>query len=137
MPVIPYLFFNGNCGEAMRFYERALGGTLQIMTYGEAPEGQAPKLDPDKIMHAHLALRDGSIMASDDMSDSASRGMSGFMISVDYETVADADRAFDALAAGGRILMPMSKTFWSERFGMVTDRYGVGWMVSLTAGEHS
>lgn len=137
MPATPYLFFNGNCADAMKFYEKALGGTLEmLMTYGESPEQNPPHTsDPDKIMHASLKFPGGLLMASDDMSAAPWKGMSGFMISIDYPTLDEAKRIFDALATGGQILMPFGKTFWSEGFGMLTDRFGTPWMISITSSE--
>jgi PhnB protein len=127
-----YLFFNGNCGDAMRFYERALGGRLEIMTYEQAPPGEAPpNVDPGRIMHAYLKFDQGGLMASDDMPGAEYKGMHGFYLSLDYPTAADAKRVFDALAEGGTITMPMEKTFWSESFGMLRDRFGTPWMVSV------
>lgn len=134
MPPATYLFFNGNCAEAMRFYEKTLGGKLDaIMTYGESPDGCPENVDPKMVMHAHLVVRDGAIMASDDMSGQPYRGMSGFGISLQYPTVAEAKRVFDALAKDGQVLMPFDKTFWSPGFGMTTDRFGTPWMIG-TAG---
>ena len=131
MPVSTYLFFNGNCAEAMRFYERTLGGKLEtFMTYGESPDGQLPpNTRPDQVMHAHLVIGKGEIMASDDMSGAPYKGMNGFAISLSYPTVAETTRVFHALADGGQIVMPFGKTFWAEAFGMVTDRFGTPWMV--------
>lgn len=137
MPVTPYLFFDGKCAEAMRFYEKTLGGKLDaLMTYGESPDGKVPPgVQPDRIMHAHLTIPGGVIMASDDASGSPYKGMSGFTVSLDYPTVAEAKRIFDALADGGQIWMPFEKTFWSEGFGMIADRFGTPWMVSVTSKE--
>ncbi len=134
MPVSPYLFFNGNCAEAMRFYEKTLGGKLEtFMTYAENPDGQLPKgVAPDKIMHASLKLNDGSvIMASDDMSGAPYKGMSGVAIATGYSTLAKTKAVFDALGAGGKVVMPFGKTFWSEGFGMVEDRFGTQWMLGV------
>ncbi|MGH9457336.1 MAG: VOC family protein [Thermoanaerobaculia bacterium] len=138
MPPTPYLFFNGNCAEAMRFYERVLGGKLDpVMTYADSPEGPPPpKVTPDKIMHARLVLPDGgAIMASDDMSGAPYRGMSGFAVTLVYPAAAEVKRVFEALADGGRIDMPLDKTFWSEAFGGVTDRFGTPWMIYAAAEE--
>ncbi|HMC22501.1 MAG TPA: VOC family protein, partial [Thermoanaerobaculia bacterium] len=113
MPAInPYLTFNGNCAEAMRFYERTLGGKLQIMTNGESPI--ADKLPPgnaDRIMHARLDFDGGVLMASDDMPSNSYKGMHGFAVSVIYPTAAEARRVFEALAKGGKVFMPLDKAF--------------------------
>lgn len=136
MPTIPYLFFGGNCAEAMRFYEKTFGGKLDaLMTYGEHPPGEGfscPDALQDKIMHAHLILPDGStLMASDDMSPGPYKGMSGYSVAVSFKTLEEVKRVFDALSEGGHVWMPLGRTFWSEAFGMCSDRFGAGWMVSL------
>jgi PhnB protein len=133
MKATPYLFFNGNCADAMRFYERILGGKLEaLMTYGESQQAEVPiKSGSDRIMHASLMLPDGSrIMASDDMSGEPYRGMSGFGVAIDASSNEDAKRIFDAFSEGGQVWMPMQKTFWAETFGMTADRFGVGWLIS-------
>jgi len=136
MQPVPYLFFNGNCAEAMRTYERILGGKLDVIPYGAAPEGNVPpNVDKQKIMHARLALPDGgSLMAADDCSGRPYEGTHGFGVSVEVRSADESKRICDALADGGNVVVPLGKTFWSEAFGMVTDRYGILWLVS-TAGE--
>jgi PhnB protein len=129
----PYLVFDGNAGDAMRFYQQILGGTMQtFMTHGESPmAAQTPTEAHDRIMHAHLVLADGrAIMASDAMMDKPYPGMHSFSLSLVYPTVTEAKKIFDALADGGRITMPFQKSFWAEAFGMVRDRFGTAWMVS-------
>lgn len=128
-----YIFFGGNCAEAMRFYENTLGAKLNaLMKYGEAPDpSQCPAGGADKIMHAHLVLEGGSnLMASDWAAPKPYPGMSGFSVSLFYPQAADARRAFDALAKGGQVMMPLGKVFWSEAFGMLVDKFGTPWMVS-------
>lgn len=131
MPALDsYLFFDGTCAEAMRFYQAALGGKLDMMTYGQAPDPQqCPAGAKDLIMHASLAVDGRTLMASDTPPGQASPGMSGFSLSLAYPAAADARRVFDQLAAGGKVTMPMNKTFWAEAFGMFTDRFGTPWMV--------
>jgi len=128
----PYIHFDGTCAEAMRFYERALGGKLEMMMKASdaPPPSQVPPGKGDQIMHARLVLGDRTLLASDWMSPAPFEGIKGFSLSLTYPNVAEAQRVFDALAAGGKINMPMAKTFWSEIFGMVVDRFGVPWMVS-------
>jgi PhnB protein len=127
-----YLFYDGNCAEAMRFYERALGGKIEMMmTAAESPTAeQVPAERRDQILHASLLLGDRRLMASDWMHASPYPGMHGFSVSLGYPTVAEARRVFDALAEGGRVNMPFGKTFWAEGFGMLVDRFGTPWMVS-------
>jgi PhnB protein len=126
-----YLIFGGNCAEAMRFYQRALGGKLDLLTHGDSPiAAQTPPGSANLIMHARL-VNDGLVlMASDSMVGEPYEGMKGFSVSLVYPAAAEARKAFDALAQGGRVTLPMGKTFWSEAFGMVTDRFGTPWMVN-------
>jgi PhnB protein len=128
----PYLFFNGNCAEAMHFYEKALGGKLQMMMKAsEAPQGNEKTAgNPDAVLHASVAIDGRYLMASDWMSPEPYPGIKGVSISIAYPTVAEAKKKFDALAAGGKVDMPLEKTFWIESFGMLTDKYGTHWMVS-------
>jgi PhnB protein len=128
----PYLFFDGNCAEAMRFYEKTLGGKLDLMKAGDSPAaGEMPPGSADKILHARLALEDRAVMASDWMGgDQPYAGMKGFALALGYTAVDEARRVFDALAEGGQVNMPMQKTFWVESFGMLVDRFGTSWMVS-------
>jgi PhnB protein len=126
-----YLIFNGNCAEAMRFYEHTLGGKLETMMTGrESPaSGHVPAEALDQVMHARLALDGRFLMASDAMGMPTGE-MKGFSLSLIYPTVEEATRIFGALAEGGRITMEPGKTFWSEYFGMLTDRFGTPWMVN-------
>ena len=131
----PYLFFNGTCADAMRFYERALGGKLELLLKASegppgsgCPEGSAP--DPAAILHACVEIQGRRLMASDWMGDQPYPGMGGFSLALNYETVPEARRVFDMLAEGGRVNMPLGQTFWVEAFGMLVDRYGTPWMVS-------
>jgi len=126
-----YLTFDGNCAEAMRLYERTLGGKLDLMTHAQSPMAdQTPPGMADKIMHARLTFDGGMLMASDAMAGHPYGGMKGFSLSLIYPTPAEAQRAFDALSEGGRVTMPVQKTFWSEAFGMLVDRFGTPWMVN-------
>ncbi|RYY93745.1 MAG: VOC family protein [Comamonadaceae bacterium] len=131
MPMLDsYLFFDGTCAEAMRFYQHTLGGDLQpMLTYADAPEPDAclPS-GKDRIMHACLVL-DGRLLMASDTPGGGEGAMRGFAVALNYDQPADARRIFDALGAGGSVTMPMQKTFWCEAFGMLTDRFGVPWMV--------
>ncbi|HMA06625.1 MAG TPA: VOC family protein [Ramlibacter sp.] len=138
MPLLDnYLFFNGNCAEAMRFYERALGGKIEmIMTYAQSPQpDHCPAGSQDRIMHARLVLDGRALMASDTPAGQPNPGMNGFALSLNYPTPGEARRVFDALANGGKVTMAMEKTFWAQAFGMLTDRFGTPWMVG--GGEPS
>jgi PhnB protein len=131
-PIHAYLTFDGNAAEAMRFYEKTLGGKMQMMmTVGEAPDTeQFPPEAKKRIMHASLAYGDGMLMASDSMPGQTYEGMKGFGVALTLDTVAEARRVFDAFAEGGRVAMPFAKTFWVEAFGMVTDRFGTPWLIN-------
>ncbi|HEV8432168.1 MAG TPA: VOC family protein [Thermoanaerobaculia bacterium] len=132
-----YIFFKGNCAEAMRFYEKTLGGKLRLLTGKDMPESNVPPQMADAIMHGRLDLDNGGFfMASDWMSPDPYPGMSGFRVSLSYPTVAEANRIFDALADGGSVQLPFQKTFWSPGFGMLTDRFGTPWMVGSEEGQH-
>lgn len=130
----PYLFFEGRCEEAIEFYRRALGAEVtMMMRFKESPDGaMCGTADPNKIMHANLNLRGNTIMASDGRC-SGKPNFQGFALSLAATTEAEADRLFGALAEGGQVQMPLTKTFFSPRFGMVTDRFGVTWMVIVPA----
>lgn len=133
--VQPYLFFNGNCEEAVEFYRKALGAEVQMtMRYKESPEppppGRVPPGYENKIMHTSFRIGQTTIMASDGCSEEKSK-FEGFSLALSVATEAEADRAFAALSAGGKVEMPLTKTFWSPRFGMLEDRFGIGWMVSV------
>jgi PhnB protein len=126
-----YLFFDGNCADAMRFYERTLGGKLHLMTHGESPmAAQTPPGSANRILHARLELDGRLLMASDSMVGQPYERMKGFSLSLIYPAVAEAQRMFAALAEGGQITMPIGKTFWAEAFGMLVDRFGTPWMVN-------
>ena len=125
-----YLAFDGNCAEAMRFYQQTLGGSLRMMTHGESPAAaQAPPEAKDRIIHAHLDLDDRALMASDAMIGQPENGMHGFDLSLGYPTAAEGKRIFDQLADGGQVVIPYDKTFFAEGFGMLRDRFGTPWMV--------
>lgn len=133
--VQPYLFFNGRCEEALEFYKQALGAQVEfLMRYKESPEPTPPGMVPpgfeNKIMHTSFRVGQSTLMASDGCSvDKPS--FQGFSLSLAVADKADAERAFAALADGGQVRMPLTKTFWSPCFGMVADRFGIGWMVSV------
>jgi len=131
----PYLFFNGSCEEALEFYRQALGAEVEmLMRFKDSPEPHKPGMVPpgfeNKIMHTSFRVGDTTVMASDGCSTEKA-SFQGFTLSLSVPSEAEADRVFAALADGGQVRMPLEKTFWSPRFGMVADRFGVGWMVSV------
>jgi PhnB protein len=132
----PYLSFEGKCEEAIEFYRSALGAELKmLLRFKDSPEPPPPGCVPpgaeNKVMHAQFAIGKTVIMASDARC-SGKPSFQGFNLSLTVPTEADADRAFNALAEGGQVQMPLAKTFFSARFGMVADRFGVSWMVLVT-----
>ena len=135
MLVETYLMFDGRCEEAIGFYERALGAKVEmLMRFSESPdpvpEGMLPPGSERKVMHASLRIGDAVVMLSDG-NCTGKPAFAGFSLSYAVPDEATAKRAFDALAGGGQVQMPLCKTFWSPYFGMLTDRYGVGWMVGI------
>ncbi len=139
MLVQPYLFFDGRCEEALMFYRDVLGAEITaLMRFGESPEPPPPGMLPpgseNKVMHANLRIGDSMVMASDGGCTNKA-GFEGFSLSITAADDAEAERLFAALAEGGQISMPMGKTFFASRFGMLADRYGVGWMVITPTPE--
>lgn len=132
----PYLFFGGRCEEALEFYRSALGAQVDmLLRHKDSPEpSPAGMLQPgfeNKIMHTCFRVGGTAIMASDGCQEGSN--FSGFSLSLSVPTEAEADRVFALLADGGQVQMPLTRTFWSPRFGMLTDRFGVGWMVIVPA----
>ncbi|MFC7513751.1 VOC family protein [Herbaspirillum sp. GCM10030257] len=133
MYVQPYLFFNGQCEEAIEFYRKSLDAEVtQLMRFKDSPKPHPPGMLPpgweNKVMHASFRIGDTTVMASDGMCGGNSN-FGGISLSVAVQDDAKAEQLFAALSEGGKVTMPMSTTFFASRFGMVTDRFGVGWMV--------
>ena len=136
MKIDPYLFFDGRCEEAIEFYKKALGAKVEfMMRNSESPEPPPPGMLPpgseNKIMHASLHIGGALVMVSDGMC-TGEGSFKGFSLSLDCPDADAAREAFAALADGGKISMPLGKTFWAPLFGMVNDRFGVGWMVGVS-----
>lgn len=134
-----YLFFRGNCEPAVEFYRKALDAEVEfMMRFKESPEAPPPGMVPsgweNKIMHTSFRVGQTTVMASDGCGPESS-GFQGFSLSLAVASEAEADRYFNALADGGKVTMPLGMTFWSPRFGMVTDCFGIGWMVSVYPAE--
>lgn len=129
-PLVPYLFFDGNCRDALAFYKRCFGGELQVMTYGEAPEEHAcAEGDKDKIMHGCLSDGTFSLMASDNPMSAPVPG-DNVHLTIQCETIPQIQKLFKALGDGGEIKMPLADTFWGAHFGMLIDRFGIHWMLN-------
>lgn len=133
-----YLFFNGNCEKALEFYKTTLGiEVTMLMRFKESPDPVPPGMVPpgweDKIMHGEFRIGESTVMVSDGCQQS--NGFEGFCLSISVKSEAEADRYFNALADGGKITMPIGKTFWSPRFGALEDRFGLGWMINTLPAE--
>jgi PhnB protein len=130
MTIQPYLMFNGRTDEALGFYARTLGAKIEmLMRFKEAPDqSMIPPGSGDKVMHACVRIGDSALMASDGGCGQPTT-FQGFALSFTVPNEAEADRVFAALGDGGTVQMPLAKTFFSPRFGMVADRFGVSWMV--------
>lgn len=134
--VQPYLFFSGRCEEALEFYRSAIGAEVEfLMRYDQSPEPPPPgRLPPGfehKVMHASFRVGETRLMASDGCDVDLT--FSGFSLYIAVATETEADRVFAALSEGGRVLMPLGKTFWSPKFGMLTDKFGIDWKVTIRA----
>ncbi|HYA29534.1 MAG TPA: VOC family protein [Acidobacteriota bacterium] len=135
MRVEPYLFFDGRCEEAIEFYKKMLGAeVLMLMRFKDSPEPPQPGMVPpgseNKLMHVSFRVGDATVMASDGRCTGQTH-FQGFALSLSVPSEAEAERIYAALGDGGQVQMPLSKTFWSPRFGMVADRFGVSWMVMV------
>jgi PhnB protein len=129
---IPYLAFDGTCGEAMRFYQKVLGGKLGVMTNRQSPFAErCPPDHLDRVCHASLELDDGGyLFAGDCPPGMAYQGIHGISITLNFGSVEKAAKVFDALAEGGTVTMPFAEAFWARRCGMIKDRYGCHWIVN-------
>lgn len=134
MPVQPYLFFNGRCDEAIEFYQKAVGAeVMMLMRFKQAPDQSMVRPETaEKVMHARLRIGDAIVLASDGMGAGEPK-FEGFSLCLSLTSAEEVDRRFNALAEGGQVRMPLDKTFFSPRFGMLTDKFGVGWIVLVEA----
>jgi PhnB protein len=133
MQIQPYLSFEGRADEAIEFYKKAIGAKVDmLMRFKEAPDqSMVTPESKDKVMHAALHAGDTQLLISDGRC-TGSANFSGIALALSVQTEADADRIFNALADGGKVNMPLAKTFFSPKFGMVADKFGVGWMVMVS-----
>jgi PhnB protein len=137
MLVQPYLSFEGRCEEAIEFYKGALGAQVQMLVrFKDHPEPQPPGMikpeTANKVMHASLKIGDSTVMASDGRCH-GQPSFAGVCLNIAVPNDAEAERSFHALAEGGQVTMPLAKTFFASKFGMVTDRFGVPWMILVAA----
>jgi PhnB protein len=130
MQVQPYLFFDGRCDEALEFYKKAIGADVKmLMRWKDSPDkSMCTASNADKVMHSQFQVGETTIMASDGRNSGAPK-FEGFALTIAAKDEAEADKMFGALGAGGQVTMPMSKTFFSPRFGMLADKFGVHWMI--------
>jgi len=133
--ILPYLFFDGRCEEALDYYRQALDAEVgMLMRYKDSPEPPPPGMLPtgseNKVMHATFRIGNAVVMASDG-SCAGQPNFQGFSLSLIVADADQADRFFNALADGGQVQMPLGETFWSPRFGMVSDRFGISWMINV------
>jgi PhnB protein len=135
--VTPYLFFAGRMDEALEFYQQAIGAQVEtVMRYHESPtpiEWPLPPGYEQKVMHCSFLVGETRIMASD--GDGTESAFGGFQLAITVDNEAEARQRFDALAAGGRVVMPLAATFWSPLYGMLIDRFGVGWMIMVVVPQ--
>jgi PhnB protein len=134
MHVQPYLNFEGRCDEALEFYEKAIGAKIgMLMRWKDSPDKtMCTAENADKVMHSQLHIGDTMVMASDGRC-TGKLNFHGIALSIAANNEADADKIFNGLADGGRVQMPMGKTFFSPRFGMLSDKFGVGWMILVAS----
>ena len=130
MQVQPYLDFNGRCDEALEFYKKAIGAKVgMLMRWKDSPDkSMSTPENADKVMHSQFSVGDTTVMASDGRC-TGKPSFQGIMLSITVDSEAQADKLFNGLAEGGKVTMPMGKTFFAPRFGMVADKFGVGWMI--------
>ncbi|WP_118183843.1 VOC family protein [Paraburkholderia phosphatilytica] len=135
MLVQPYLFFDGRCEEALAFYGKTVGAQVLFqMRYKDMPPDPNNPVNmelSDKIMHTSFRIGDTELMASDGQCDGKQAAHCGYSLSLTADDLESAQKMFNALADGGKVTMPFAPTFWSKGFGMVADRFGVGWMVTV------
>ena len=131
MKVQPYLVFNGRCEEALEFYKRALGAEVStLMRFKESPDqSMVAKGTEDKVMHCEFRIGTATILASDGECNSKGQAIGGFSLAITAADPAEAERVFNRLGDNGTVNMPLTKTFFAERFGIVADKFGVPWMV--------
>lgn len=125
--VTPYIAFQGNCEEAINFYKECLNGeVLYIQRYGDSPMAQEGY--NDKIMHTTIKIGGSHLMACDNPPGQPAAASSNISLAVGSNNVEEAERMFNAMSEGGSVTMPLQETFWAERFGMLTDKFGINWM---------
>lgn len=129
--VEPYLNFEGNCLEAFEFYKSVFGGEFSfVMKFKEAPDMKVDDRDKDRIMHMNLPVGNIVLMGSDVPHDMSLKAGNNVTLSISLDDIGEAKRIFRELSVGGKVTMPLEKTFWAEQFGMFTDKFGINWMIN-------
>ncbi|CNH91277.1 MULTISPECIES: VOC family protein [Yersinia] len=134
MLIQPYLFFNGDCENAVKFYAEQLGGdVVAMMRYKDIPDPEScpPGTNPESIMHARLQVGSNVIMASDGCASDGDSPHKGYSLSINVTDMDKGEALFNGLSEGGQVIMPFGATFWAKGFGMLTDKFGVGWMINV------
>ena len=128
----PYLFFDGTADQAIQLYERVLGARAEVMRFKDAPPGAYPYRpeEANRVMHALLTIGPVKVMLSDTTADAPVRAGRSVQLHLEFDDPKELERTFDALAAGGKVEMPLADAFWGARFGALTDAFGIGWMMS-------
>ena len=126
-----YLIFNGNCREAMTFYQKCLGADLQLIPFSESPGGNIPKEAQDRVMHARLAKGPTVIMASDNMLGMAFQQGNNFFVCLNCESEQETETLFSSLSEKGQVKQAPQETFWAARYAMFTDQFGINWMLNF------
>lgn len=135
MQIDPYVLFDGNCEEAFTFYQSALGGDLEISRFAGSPmESNVPADAKNKVMHVSLRIKDAILMGADWVGESKLRPGNNISLSLATSDEGEAEEAFAKLSTGGSVKMPIEQQFWGAKFGMLTDKFGVDWMVSYHSG---
>jgi PhnB protein len=136
MQIVSYLYFNGNCEEALNFYEKALGGKTEgLFRFGGSPaSGMAPAGWENKVMHARFLVGEAEIMVCDAPPNHYSQPQ-GFAVALQLTDPGEAERVFHALSQGGKVTMPIAETFWATRFGMLVDSFGIPWMINCSNAQ--
>jgi PhnB protein len=138
MQVNPYLNFDGQCQAAFEYYAKSLGGKItMLMTFGESPMADTiPPAWGKKVLHATLSLG-GQTLGGSDVPEGRYQKPQGFAVTLQIDTIVEADRVFKALSENGSVQMPLQETFWAQRFGMLVDRFGTPWMINCGRGTNS
>ncbi|CAM3872958.1 VOC family protein [Ectopseudomonas alcaliphila] len=131
MKIHAYLMFDGQCEAAFNHYAEVLGGKLELMRYADSPEDmEVPAEYQQRVMHVCLTVGEQLLMASDNLPQYPYEGIKGCSVSLQVDNVPEAERLYEALSAGGSVQMELQATFWATRFAMLTDRFGVSWMIN-------